>query len=46
MKLLFVSNDGVKLEIGNFLLPVEFLDEGHGLLTELGNFRRKSDSRE
>jgi hypothetical protein len=45
MKLFFVCNDDVDLEIGQFLPPVELLDEVQGLFTELGNFRMKSNSR-
>jgi hypothetical protein len=45
MKLLSVSNDGVQPEIGQFLPPVELLDEGESLCTELGSFRMMSHSR-
>jgi hypothetical protein len=45
MKSLSGGNDGVELEIGQFFPPLEFLDEGQGLFTELGRFPRKSHSR-
>jgi hypothetical protein len=45
MMLLSVCNGDLKMEIGQFHSPVEFLDEGRDVFTELGSVWRKSDSR-
>jgi hypothetical protein len=45
MKFLSVSIDSEELEMGQGLPPVELLDDGSKVFTELERFRRKSHSR-